>query len=81
MLRIQDKEKTRLVNLCDRVENFGIPARSAVIIQNKLKAKRKTIDKADLFIAAISIANDIPLATLNVKHFSQIEGLVLINTF
>jgi len=55
-------------------------AHAAVAIQNKLKEKRKTIDKADLFIAATAIANNIPLATLNRKHFDLIGNLELISS-
>ena len=50
----------------------------AVNINNQLKAKRKQIDLADLFIAAIAISNDLPVATLNKKHFSRIESLLLV---
>jgi len=54
-------------------------AHAAVTIQAQLKGKRKTIDKADLFIAATAVANDIPLATLNLKHFELIDGLEVIS--
>ena len=30
---------------------------------------------ADLLIAAAAIAADLPLATLNVRHFDDLEGL------
>jgi len=50
----------------------------AVEINNDLKRKRKQIDIADLFIAATAISNQIPLATLNTKHFERIESLNLI---
>ena len=32
-------------------------------------------DMADLLIAAAAIAADLPLATLNVRHFDDLEGL------
>ncbi|WP_145856069.1 type II toxin-antitoxin system VapC family toxin [Pedobacter suwonensis] len=47
----------------------------AVEIQNKLKRHRKSIDKADLFIAATAIAHDVHFDTLNHKHFEHIEDL------
>lgn len=50
-------------------------ARIAVEINKELKRKRKLIDTADLFIAAIAIAHDLPFATLNKKHFSRIDNL------
>ena len=47
-------------------------------IKHGLKAKGKQIELADLFIAAAAIANKLPLATLNRKHFEQIGDLKLI---
>ena len=47
-------------------------------VKHELKAKGKQIDLADLFIAATAIANGLPLATLNRKHFDNIDGLKLI---
>lgn len=55
-----------------------ICVKSAVEINANLKRKRKQIDIADLFIAATSIANELPLATLNINHFERIEGLRII---
>ena len=52
--------------------------KEAVNINNQLKAERKQIDLADLFIAAIAISNNLPVATLNKKHFDRIESLLLV---
>lgn len=49
----------------------------AVDVQNKLKRHRKSIDKADLFIAATAIAHDLYFDTLNYKHFKNIKDLKL----
>ncbi|NTE00571.1 type II toxin-antitoxin system VapC family toxin [Agrobacterium tumefaciens] len=57
----------------------GDAALMAVDIQNKLRQKRKSIDKADLFIAATAIANNLIFDTLNQKHFQDIEDLKLLN--
>ena len=46
-------------------------------IAKKLKAKNKIIEFRDIFIAATAIANDMPLSTLNVKHFERIDDLEL----
>lgn len=54
-------------------------AKTAVEINRDLKRKRKLIETADLFIAATAMANNLPFATLNRKHFERIEGLVLID--
>ena len=44
----------------------------------KLKAKNKLIEFRDIFIASSAIAKQIPLATLNKKHFKRIDALELI---
>jgi predicted nucleic acid-binding protein len=49
-----------------------------VDVQRNLKKLRKTIDKADLFIAATAIANNLALDRLNRKHFDNIEQLTLL---
>ncbi len=51
---------------------------TAVDINESLKQKRKQIALADLFIAAKAVANNLPCATLNKKHFVRIDGLELI---
>ncbi len=52
--------------------------KTAVEINRKLKHKRKQIDLADLFIAAIAVTHKLPFATLNKKHFDRIEGLEIV---
>jgi predicted nucleic acid-binding protein len=44
-------------------------------IRYKLKMKQKTTNLADILIAATAIANNIPLITINQKHFENIDGL------
>ena len=57
---------------------FDSPAAHiAVEIQRDLKKLRKTIEKADLFIAATAVANKLTLDTLNRKHFDKIKQLTL----
>ncbi len=48
-------------------------------IYKQLKTQNKLIETADIFIAATAIANNLSLATLNVKHFNRIENLKIIN--
>jgi len=50
----------------------------AVETNNNLKRKRKQIAIADLFIASTAIAHDLPIATLNRKHFDRIDGLQIV---
>lgn len=54
-------------------------AREAAEIVTKLKQKRKSIDKPDLFIAATAIVNNLPIDTLNTKHFLDIDSLYLLS--
>ena len=51
----------------------------AATIHQALKKKNKIIDHFDILIAATAIAHDLPLATLNRKHFERIEGLILLD--
>ena len=61
------------------VLNFDSKAAGqAVNIYNKLKLINKQVDTADLFIAATALSNNLPIATLNKKHFERIDGLTLI---
>lgn len=54
-------------------------SQAAVDINSMLKRKRKQIGIADLFIAATAINNNLPLSTLNRKHFDRIDGLTLLD--
>jgi predicted nucleic acid-binding protein len=51
----------------------------AVTINRDLKRKRKQIDLADLFIASTAVANKLPVATLNRKHFERIDQVELLS--
>jgi len=55
----------------------SLAAREAARIVSELKAKRKSIDKPDLFIAATAIIHDMTFDTFNTKHFKHIERLKL----
>lgn len=52
---------------------------TAVTINSVLRRKRKQIDLADLFIAATTVAHNLPLVTLNRKHFDRIDALKMID--
>ncbi len=54
-------------------------AHMAVEIQRDLKKLRKSIEKADLFIAATAVANGLTLDTFNRKHFDKIKQLKLLD--
>jgi len=48
--------------------------KEAVIINNQLKVKRKQIDLADLFIAAIAVSNNLPVATLTKSILKELKA-------
>jgi len=51
---------------------------SAVTIYIDLLKANKMIDLADILIGATAVSYNIPIATLNTKHFDRIEGLEII---
>jgi tRNA(fMet)-specific endonuclease VapC len=53
-------------------------SKSAVTIYIDLLKANKMIDLADILIGATAVSYNIPIATLNTKHFDRIEGLELI---
>jgi len=74
----QDSFWKDFLNTVD-VLDFDIQAsEEAVKIYKYLKKTTKMIDLADILIAATSISNNIPLATLNLNHFQRIKELKII---
>ncbi len=49
-------------------------------IYTQLKSKGKLIGTHDILIAAICIANDLPLYTKNIAHFSEIKDIRLLSS-
>jgi tRNA(fMet)-specific endonuclease VapC len=49
-------------------------------IYTQLKSKGKLIGAHDILIAAICIANDVPLYTKNIAHFSEIKDIRLLSS-
>jgi predicted nucleic acid-binding protein len=64
--------------LKDRLKIFDFDANAASVF-GELKAKQtqsgKTVDDFDLAIAAVAIAHDLTVATLDPRHFKLIDGL------
>lgn len=52
-------------------------SQSAVQLYHQLRATNQLIPLPDLFIAATAITYDLPLLTLNQKHFNRINQLKL----
>lgn len=52
---------------------------TAIAVTQQLKAVNKLIEIPDIFIGATALAHQMPLATLNVKHFERIDGLSIVS--
>lgn len=52
-------------------------AKLSSFIYKKLKNENKIIEIRDIFIAATALSKNLPLSTLNVKHFARVENLIL----
>jgi len=50
-------------------------AQKAAEIYHKLRLNNQMIEFRDIFIAATCIVNELPLLTLNKKHFERVAGL------
>lgn len=53
----------------------SLHAHRAVELNAALKRARKQLDIADLFIAATALSEQLPIVTLNKRHFNRVEGL------
>jgi predicted nucleic acid-binding protein len=54
-------------------------AKKAVEIYKQLRQDNKLIEIPDILIAATALQNNIPIATLNKKHFERIKGLQIVS--
>jgi predicted nucleic acid-binding protein len=69
-----------LLGLLQKTVCLSFDIRTAEIaadISRTLRRNRIQVESSDLFIAATAIAHDLPLTTLNRKHFERIDGLIL----
>jgi len=53
-----------------------VAEKSAEIFQN-LKSRGQAIEHNDIFIAATALVSNLPVKTLNARHFSRVQGLTL----
>ncbi len=62
------------------IQNFTIEtAKISSEIYRNLRKQNKIIEFRDILIAATSIQYNMPIATLNIKHFERIENLQIID--
>jgi len=77
---LNESNQECLMKLLRKTVCLPFDARAAEIaadLSRILRKNRIQVASSDLFVAATAIAHDLPLATLNRKHFERIEGLVL----
>lgn len=54
-------------------------SRCAASLHDDLIRRNQDIGVKDVMIAAICLSNDLPLLTLNAKHFERVVGLVVVS--
>lgn len=72
----QNDVKLSTRNLIVLPFTYKISVKAAKIF-HQLKAKNQLIEFRDIFIAATCIMYNLPIITLNKKHFERIEGLAV----
>jgi len=76
----KDKEK----DVRNITENFTVlpftdtVAQKAAELYHKLRLSNQMIEFRDIFIAATCIVHELPIVTLNKKHFKRIDGLKIL---
>ncbi len=77
----QNKKQDIDTIICEvNTQNFSIEtAKIASEIYRNLRKQNKIIEFRDILIAATSIQYNLPIATLNIKHFARIENLQIID--
>ena len=77
-----ESKKQDIETLCGEIEIIDFDsniAKTASIIYRDLRSKNKLIEFRDILISATALQNELPVATLNIKHFERIENLQLYN--
>ncbi len=72
------EDRKKFVNLCDVYSLTSDIAFQASQIYTNLKKTGRTIQNEDILIAATAIFYNLPLLTINHKHFSIIKTLKLL---
>lgn len=82
MAGVKEDHVTSLKYFFEKIEIISFDSNASIIassIYKNLRLKNQVIEFRDIFIAATAIANDLPLATLNINHFERIERLRLLS--
>ena len=76
---VQDTFWTKILKNIKLIPFDLISSNEAIEIYKLLKTQNQMIDFADLLIAATAIAHNLDLATLNLKHFTKIPNLRILD--
>lgn len=74
-LRSKDKDVKMLTEDLSVLPFTDAVSIQAAQIYHRLRLSNQMIEFRDIFIAATCIVNELPIATLNKKHFKRIEEL------
>jgi predicted nucleic acid-binding protein len=77
------RRRAQIETLIQSVTILPLDVIEAVIagkIYTQLKSTGQSIGTHDILIAAVCVANTLPLYTKNVAHFSKIEGIQVLST-
>jgi len=72
------QDALKVLSWCTSLPLTSVVAQQAGTIYQDLKSRNQLIEIRDILIAATAIANNLPLMTLNKKHFERINTLTLI---
>ena len=72
----QDVQKV-LKNVLILPMNSAVGEKAGEIFRD-LRSKGLMIEATDIFIAVTALINGLPVKTLNIRHFSRVQGLTLI---
>ena len=78
---VKDENVRPIQYFFEKINISSFDSKAAVIacsIYKDLRSKNQIIEFRDIFIGATAIANDLPLATLNLNHFNRIDNLEVI---
>lgn len=76
-----EAKKQDVENICQQVIvlDFSLDtAKIASEIYLDLRTKNQLIEFRDILIAASALQHDLPLATLNRKHFERVNGVIIL---
>lgn len=74
---LRESERGAILTLLKRFRQIRIDSRVARTYSD-LRSSHTSMAQADALVAATALARKLPLLTQNVRHFAQIEGLLLV---